>query len=84
MSCSRREFRDICLISAHKKAICVHKSQYGLGAFASENIAKNTVVGGKSKLFLTIDNPTHRELEYIALICDTEGQAQALVPLVRF
>ena len=30
-----------------KKAICVHKSKYGLGAFAAQNIVKNSYVGGK-------------------------------------
>lgn len=69
------------------KAIWVHKSKYGLGAFAGQNIAKNTDIGGKlerSALFLTTYDTTHHKPEYVALICDVGGQAQILAPSVRF
>ena len=30
-----------------EKAICIRKSKYGLGAFAAQNIVKNTYIGGR-------------------------------------
>jgi len=59
------------LQKAQFPAICIHKSKYGLGAFAGQNIVKNSYVGEYVALIYDVN--------------ESEGaQAQMLAPLQNF